>query len=46
LHFCEQPAGTAPKLTIELNPGRAALMGITGMLRHDHITGSWIPPGL
>jgi hypothetical protein len=34
------------KLNIELNNGRAAMLGITGMLMHDHITGSWIPPGL
>jgi len=34
------------KLNIELNNGRAAMLGITGMLMHDHLTGSWIPPGL
>ena len=34
------------KLNIELNNGRAAMLGVTGMLMHDHITGSWIPPGL
>ena len=34
------------KLNIEINNGRAAMLGITGMLMHDHLTGSWIPPGL
>ena len=40
------PAEKAYKLNVERNNGRAAMLGITGMLMHDHITGSWIPPGL
>ena len=30
----------------ELKNGRAAMLGITGMLMHDHLVGSWVPPGL
>jgi len=39
------PEVKAYKLNVEINNGRAAMMGITGMLAHDHLTGSWIPPG-
>ena len=34
------------KINIELNNGRAAMLGVTGMLMHDHLLGTWVPPGL
>ncbi|KAL1510215.1 hypothetical protein AB1Y20_006543 [Prymnesium parvum] len=39
------PVEKAHKLNVEINNGRAAMMGALGCLMHDHISGSWIPPG-
>ena len=42
----DDPEVKAEKLNIELNNGRAAMLGVTGMLMHDHLLGTWVPPGL